>query len=58
MNNNAGFLQSTRIGGDLNQIHNVININASMSGASGTSSAPGVQAALETLRGIRSAGAF
>ena len=57
-NGNAGFLQSTRIGGDLNQIHNVININASMSGASGTSSAPGVQAALETLRGIRSAGAF
>lgn len=56
-NGNKGFLQSTRIGGDLNQIHNVININASMSGASGIS-APGIQSALETLRGIRTAGAF
>jgi len=56
-NGNAGFLQSARIGGDLNQIRNVININAGLSGASGMS-APGLQGALETLRGIRAAGAF
>lgn len=56
-NGNSGFLQSARVGGDMNQIHNVININAGLSGASGMS-APGLQSALETLRGIRAGGAF
>lgn len=56
-NGNAGFLQSTRVGGDMNQIHNVININAGLSGASGMS-ASGLQSSLDTLRGIRAAGAF
>lgn len=54
---NAGFLQSTRIGGDLNHIHNVININAGFSGANGMS-ATGLQGTLDTLRGIRTTGAF
>lgn len=56
-NGNAGFLQSTRVGGDMNQIHNVININAGLSGASGMS-APSFQGVQETLRGIRAAGAY
>lgn len=52
-----GFLQSAKIGGDLNSIHNIININAGMRSATGVSSA-GMQSALNSLRGIRMSGSY
>ena len=55
----AGFLQSAQIGGDLNQIHNVININAGLSGGgAGALSGNNFQSAMDSLRGIRTMGAF
>ncbi len=46
-----GFLQSAQIGGDLNRVHNVININAGLNGASGLQ-AQGLQSSLQMLRGL------
>lgn len=56
-NGNAGFLQSTRVGSDMNQILNTITINAGLGGGSGMS-APAFRNTLQTLRGIRPTGAF
>lgn len=53
----TGFLQSTRIGSDMNQIHNVITINAGLSGESGISGS-GIKSSLDSLRGLRAAGAL
>lgn len=56
-NANAGFMQSTQVGSDMNQIHNTITINAGLRAASGIST-PALQSSLQTLRGIRAVGAY
>lgn len=53
----SGFLQSAQIGGDLNRIHNTININAGLSNPAGIS-AGGLQSSLDSLRGLRPAGSY
>lgn len=51
----SGFLQSAKIGGDVNRIHNTININAGLRSAMGLPSA-GMRNAMNSLRGIRAFG--
>jgi hypothetical protein len=41
----------------MNQIHNTITINAGLSGGSGMAT-PGIQGSLDSLRGLRAAGAL
>lgn len=47
-----GLLQATQTMGDLNAIHNVININAGLSMPLGSSN-PGISAALGSLKGLQ-----
>lgn len=55
----TGFQQSTRVGSDLNQIHDTITINAALSGGNVSGmSGSGIQSSLDSLRGLRAPGAL
>jgi hypothetical protein len=51
----TGVFQGAMIGGDMNRIHNAINIDATMRAASGLH-IPGMQVALDSLKGMRQMG--
>lgn len=53
----SGFLQSAQISGDLNRIHNTINVNAGLRAAAGMPTG-GLQNSLDSLRGLRPAGSY
>ncbi len=52
-----GVFQGAMVGGDMNRIHNAININATLRSAAGLNT-PNMQAALDTLKGMRQTGMF
>lgn len=53
----SGFLQSAQVGGDMNRIHNVINVNAGLGAPMGLSNT-GLRSAMDALRGLRMAGSY
>lgn len=52
-----GVFQGAMVGGDMNRIHNAININATLRSAAGLNG-QNMQAALDSLKGVRQTGMF